>query len=102
MAVYEIPLSGMPEQFEIELAGGTYLVRVKWNHELGRWALDLGRSATEWLVRNIALVPGGDLLAQYEYLGLGFELYLQCDGRPDAEADFENLGTETHLYAVTS
>ena len=102
MAVFEIPLAGYPELFEIELAGGTYLLRVRWNHELGRWTLDIGRSSTEWLVRNLALVPGENLLAQYAYLGLGFELHLQCDERPDSEAGFENLGTEAHLYAVTS
>lgn len=102
MAVYEIPLSGYPEQFEVEINGTTYIMRVRWNHELNRWVLDLGRSATDWLIRNLALVAGQNLLEQYESLGLGFELHIQCNGKPDDEAAFDNFGVEAHLYAVTA
>ena len=42
---------------------------------------------------------GQNLLMQYEHLKLGFSLWLQVDGLPEAEAGYENLGTEARLFA---
>lgn len=96
---YEIPLNGNSESFSVEIADKTYFFRVYFNHELDQWVLDLGTSNKNWIACNIALVTGQNLLMQYEHLNLGFSLWLQVDGLPEAEAGYENLGTEARLFA---
>lgn len=100
MAVFEIPLNNRPEKFEIEIAGQQYVMRTHFNVPMNRWTLDIGRSETEWLIRNLALVNGQDLLMQYEHLNLGFGLHVFVDGEPMGEATFENAGTDAHLLVT--
>lgn len=101
MTVLEIPVSNRPERFDIEIAGQQYVMRTHFNVPLGRWTIDIGKSETEWIIRNLALVRGENLLAQYEHLNLGFGLWVYVDGDPDGEADFDNLGTDAHLFVTT-
>jgi hypothetical protein len=100
MSVCEIPLNDYAESFTVELAGAPYTFKTKWNDALGAWVLDIGKSSDEWLIRNLAIVTGGNLLEQYEHLNLGFELYAVTDGKPETDPS-ANLGTDSHLYAVT-
>lgn len=100
MTIYEVPLRPRAEEFQIEIAGEEWTFRTHWNAALSGWTLDLGRSSTEWLVTNLALVAGHDLLAPFEHLSFGFGLWLMVDGDMEAEATEENLGTEAKLYAV--
>lgn len=95
--IYEIPLSGAPERFEIEIAGNNYKMRIKWNDYLNRWCMDISRTDDTPLIRNLAMVAAENLLEQYEYLGFNFALYMQVDGKPYADADFTNLGTDARL-----
>lgn len=99
--VVEIPLAGYPEQFEADIGDKTYLFRVRWNDQLSRWTLDLGNSEDDWLISSLPLVPGQDLLWQYGYMALGFQLYFQCDTDEEAEAAYSDIEDgKAHLYAV--
>lgn len=101
MAILEIPLNPYPELFQIEINGTPFYLRTHWNVAMQRWTIDVGLGENDWLIRNLALVSGVDLLEQYEHLGLGFELRLWVDGNIEGEATFENLGNEARLLVVT-
>lgn len=102
MAIYEIPLASKPEAFQIALAGVTYKLNVAWRDApQGGWFIDLSDSSGALIVGGVPLVTGADLLAQYAYLGIGGELWVQTDGDPAAVPTFDNLGSESHLYFVT-
>jgi hypothetical protein len=98
--VYEIPLNAYAEEFNLELAGTLYTFRTHWNKPLGAWTLDLGTSNDEWLILNLALVAGVNLLEQYGHLNLGFKLFAITDGKSEADPTESNLGTDAHLVAV--
>lgn len=98
MSLLKLPLAGSPEEFETEINNVTYHLRFTWNAESSRWALDLSLPDGTALIRNLALVTGENLLAQYAHLGLGFALYLDVDGSFEAEAGFGDLGTQAQIY----
>lgn len=100
MSSFEIPLNKFAEEFNVEIGGVTYLLRTHWNQALNEWTLDLGRSVNEWLICNLALVAGQNLLQQYDFLNLGFELYAVTDGDNYADPTETNLGTDSHLVVV--
>lgn len=103
MAIYEIPLSSKPETFQIKLAGNTYKLNVAWRAApQGGWFLDISDASETLVIGGIPLVTGVDLLSQYAHLGIGGELWVQTDGDPAAGPKFDNLGSESHLYFVTS
>ena len=100
MAVFEIPLNNRPEKFDIEIAGQQFVMRTHFNVPMQRWTLDIGRSESDWLICNLALVRGQNLLEQYEHLNLGFGLHVYVDGDGTGEATFENLGSDAHLLVT--
>ena len=102
MAIIEIPLNPFSEQIENEIVGQNFSFKTRWNEFLRRWVLDIGRNKNDWLISNIAMVAGADLLDQYEHLKLGWKLVLQVDGRPEDEADESNLGKEARLLVITN
>nr|DAN99551.1 MAG TPA: hypothetical protein [Caudoviricetes sp.] len=99
--LYEIPLNSYPESFSIEIQGQPFFLRTHWNEPMQRWVLDIGRSTEEWILTNIAMVAGVNLLEPFEHVGLGFGLVLASDEIPQDEATFDTLGTSTHLIVVT-
>lgn len=100
MSVFEIPLSARPEKFDIEIAGQQFVMRTHFNVPMDRWTIDIGKSESEWIIRNLALVAGQNLLEQYEHLNLGFGLHIFVDGEPTGEATFDNLGSDAHLLVT--
>ncbi|WP_250512703.1 hypothetical protein [Caballeronia sp. INDeC2] len=103
MAIYEIPLSGVPQSFQIALAGVTYKLTLMWREApQGGWFLDMADAAGNRILSGVPLVTGADLLEQYEYLGIGGELWLQTDGDEAAVPTFDDIGTTSHLYFVTA
>ena len=98
--IFEIPLRPRAEEFQIEVAGKEWTIRTHWNAALQRWTIDIGRSASDWLIRNLSLVAGHNLLSPFSHLSFGFGLWLQVDGDSEGEATEENLGTEGRLLAV--
>ena len=105
MATYEIPLTAEPQTFDIALAGRDLRFTLRW-HETdpesagdpaGAWLLDIADSEGASLVAGVPLVAGRDLLAPYEYLGIGGQLWIYGEDAPD----YESLGGSTRLLFVT-
>lgn len=99
---YEIPLSAEPQTFNIPIAGTTYGFTVRWNIPNASWMIDISDSSGNPILTSIPMVTGADLLAQYAYLGFGFQLVCQTDNSPDAVPTYTNLGTTGHLYALVA
>lgn len=100
---YEIPLTPQAQTFSVTLAGAAYEMTLTWRDAPalgGGWFLDIADQSGNALIQGVPLVTGADLLAQYDYLGLGFQLYVQSDGDPTAVPTYTSLGVTSHLYAV--
>lgn len=102
MNFYEIPLTPEPQQFAIPLAGANYTITLEYHNdpELG-WTLDLADASGTNMLTGVPLVTGADLLAQYQYLGIGGSLYVYTDSDPLAVPTPDNLGIDAHLYFAT-
>ena len=109
MSVYTIPLAARPERFAITLAGVTYTLRLTFcDTDEGVWILDFADATGTPILCGIPLLPAQNLLAQYQYLGIGGEgagLYVKTlDGEPpgfsnptDANLIFVEGGTDAAL-----
>lgn len=99
-----IPLTNTPQAFEIDLAGITYTLTVKWNDIGQSWFLDIGDSNNVPIATSIPLVTGDDLLDGLEYLEIGGQLFVYTNALqyPDAVPTLDNLGDSINLYFVTS
>jgi hypothetical protein len=121
---YEIPLIPQAQSFTIQLGGVTYGMRLMYHeanagitgapvgadtsaagavfdtNALDSWALDISDSTGNPIVFGIPLIPGIDLLYQYQYLGIGGSLMVIVDGDPNGVPDFAGLGTTGHLYFI--
>ena len=102
MSTYEIPLIASPQKFAISLAGVSYNLVVHWCPPGGYWVLDILDVNSVELLTGIPLVPGIDLLEQYEYLNFGGELRVVTDFNAEAPPTSTNLGSQSHLYFVTA
>lgn len=102
MATFEILLTPEAQTFQVSLAGVQYQFTLQWRDAVnnGGWVLDIADATSNPMVSGIPLVTGVDLLAQYGYLGIAAELWVQTDAA-DAVPTYTNLGIESHLYAVT-
>lgn len=97
--VFEIPLSAAPQKFTVQLNKITYSMTVRYlDVDQGGWVLDIADINDVPMVGGIPLVTGADLLAQYGYLDIGGQLFVQSDADPDSVPTFENLGSTSHLY----
>lgn len=100
---YEIPITpATPQTFTISLAGVFYNLTVRWSTSMAAWFLDLADAYNNFLLNGVPLVTGADLLAQYEYLGIGGMLVVQSDNDLSLVPDFSTLGVTGHLYFVTT
>lgn len=100
---YVIPLSNVPQTFQISLAGKGYVMTVKWNDSVDAgWVMDLSDVDTSVpVVAGIPLVTGVNLLDGLEYLGIGGQFYVYTAGDATAVPTLDNLGVESNLYFST-
>jgi hypothetical protein len=99
-----IPLSGIPEIFNITLAGVGYTMQFLWRDcpSLGvGWYMDIGDANGVPILCGVPLVTGANLLEQYAYLGIGGGLMVYSAGDPDTPPTFYTLGDTSQLYWVT-
>lgn len=102
MAIYEIPLTPVPQIFSIALGGIGYRITLLWRDPAPGWVIDIADSAGATLVQGIPLVTGANLLEQYGHLGFTGGLHVQTDNDADAVPTIDNLGSTSHLYFATS
>jgi len=97
--IFEIPLTNVPQRFEIELSGRSLLFVNKWNDELKLWLIDIADAETEVeLLTSLPLVSGADLLAQLQHLGIPGSLVVYTEGDELSPPAQNNLGVEAKLY----
>lgn len=99
---FEIPLISMPQTFQISLAGVTYNLELRWIQHGQFWVLDINDQNDVPIVNGIPLITGGDLLAPYGYLNFGGQLQVTTDFNLNAPPTSSNLGSQAHLYFVTT
>lgn len=104
--VYEIPTQPNPTTQRITLNGVTYTLTLTWNEfagPAGAWVLDIADANNNPIASGLPLVTGADLLAQFEYLGIGGGggLVVQSDHDPDLVPSFTTLGSTGHLFFVS-
>ena len=99
---YTIPLTAEDQSFSISLAGAEYQLTLRWiDADEGGWVLDLALpDGGGDLVSGIPLVTGCDLLAPYEYLGIGGGLVVWADDN-DLPPSVDNLGDGVDLIFIT-
>ncbi|TDT01689.1 Bacteriophage protein [Erwinia rhapontici] len=97
MNISEIPLSADNQQFAIAIAGTTYRMRLVWREF---WCLDLLNNDQTPIALSLPLVTGVNLLDAYDYLNIGFSLYVEAAEESDAPTKTD-LGVFSHLYVVT-
>lgn len=100
MNTQEIPLTPDNQQFRIDIAGETLLIRTLWRDGAG-WIMDLIDDYGQPLILGIPLVSGVNLLAQYPHLGINAQLVVTSDKGVADSPGIDNLGVSTHLLAVT-
>lgn len=100
--ITEIPLVPSTNQrFETTLLGVTYRFRLVWSPPAQVWLMDVSDSNDAGLLAGVPLLTGVDLLAQYVYLGIGGQMYVQTDYDAFAMPTFDDLGVLSHLYFVS-
>ncbi len=104
MDTFLIPLTNVPQEFNITLGDLDLIIINKWNDSNeGGWVIDILNDTTNTpIICNIPLVTGVDLLAQYEYLGLNAKLVVYTDGDANAVPTLDNLGIDSNLYYVAA
>ncbi|WP_416778201.1 phage baseplate plug family protein [Xenorhabdus budapestensis] len=99
MNLVEIPLRAENQQFDIQLGGINYRMRLQWRDCAG-WVLDVMHPNSEPIVSGIPLVFGVDILEQHRYLGFNGKLVFYCSD-PESETNREELGKNNRLYFIT-
>ena len=100
MNIYTVPLREGPQTLTIALSGVVYTLRVRYCARVELWVLDIADADGVMLVRNVPMVTGSDLLAQYHHLGFGGALVVRnADTDTDAAPQFDDL--EGALLYVT-
>ena len=97
--VLQIPLTNVPQTFDITLNGRDLTLTSRWNDVMQTWLLDLVDGVTQApLLMSLPLVTGVDLLAPFAYLGLTGQLLVYTNGDPTTPPTLETLGDESNLY----
>lgn len=96
--VYLVPLTNIPQTFEINFAGTNYTMTVKWNDIAQSWYMDLSDDQQNPLACGIPFITGADLLEQLEYLGVDGQLFVYTNGDDSAVPTLDNLGSNSNLY----
>lgn len=100
MQSFEVPLTAQPQRIQIALNGVTYTLVVTWNDPSSAWVMDMLDAEGNQIIGALPLVPGTDLLGQFEYMEFGGQLQVQSDTDLNRAPDFTSLGTTSHLYFV--
>ncbi|WP_434524378.1 phage baseplate plug family protein [Photorhabdus asymbiotica] len=98
--IVEIPLSPINQQFDVQLDGINYKMKLIWR-DIAGWILDIMTPDSEPIVTGLPLVFGANLLEQHRHLGFNGSLIFYGD--INQEKPLRNsLGEEDKLYFVTN
>jgi hypothetical protein len=101
--IFVLPLTNVPQSFNISLGENNYIMSVVWNDsDDAGWFIGFADQDTGVeIVNNIPLICGVDLLAGLEYLGFGGQLVVYTDGDQTAVPTLDNLGVECQVYFIS-
>lgn len=68
-----------------------YQLTIRWNTHTSKWYMDLVGVSNTVDIKNIALLPGIDLLLKFGYSELG-ELWMVDNSGANEPPDFDNVG----------
>jgi hypothetical protein len=95
-----IPTIPQNQTFQIVLNAITYNFAITWNDIAQAWILDIYDIDNDPIITGIAITTSLNLLDQYDYLELGFELYVGSTVGPiTTMPTFTDLGVTVQLYA---
>jgi hypothetical protein len=97
---FEIPLSSQPQKFSIELNKVEYNISFQWCEPAKCWKLDIYDINNAAILTGIPLITGVNLLEPFPYLNFNGQLIVQTDYDLDAVPNFDNMGTNGHLYWI--
>lgn len=100
---YLIPTAPANQQFTISLGAIVYTIKLRWNAFNNAWTLYISDNLGNPILSGVAVITGADLLAQFEYLGIGgagAQMYAQGP-TGDSVPDFSTMGSTSNLYFVT-
>lgn len=98
---YEIPFTAEPQTFVIDLAGTAYRLTTRWCTAANHWVLDILTPDDTPVILGIPVVPGVDLLGQYEYLGIKGKVFVQSAADQYATPKYADLGDRSLVFFVT-
>ncbi|HBH7053963.1 TPA: hypothetical protein KV183_003460 [Morganella morganii] len=96
MNVIEIPVSNKNQQFDIQLDGGRYRIRLVYRQFCG-WVADMMDQAGTDIFTGVPLVSGTDILEPYRYMGFNGSLIFVCD-ETAGELSLSEFGRKNRLY----
>jgi hypothetical protein len=97
--LFIIPLINSNQTLTIQVGQNIYTLTVTWNYQFYGWVLDIADVNNNNLCTGIPLVTGEDLMAQFDYLALGFSLFVyDTSGPPDAAPTLDSLGVTSQVY----
>ena len=97
--ILTLPLSNVPEKFDISLSDVNYILVSRWNDaDEGGWIIDFYNENESPILMNVPLVTGDNLLGQYEYVGIAGDIYVFTDGDDFAVPTIDNLGNGADVY----
>lgn len=96
---FSVPALPTPQSFGISLGGLDLNMNLAFKGAAG-WVMDVANNVGDALLSGVPLVTGGNLLEQFEHLGIPGGLWVQTKNAPDAVPTFDNLGVESFLFYV--
>jgi len=103
MTAFRVPFTAaQPQRFSIELSGTTYILVARWSDPSDCWILDIYDALSVPVLLGTPLVPGADLLEQFEYLAIGGALVVETSSDINAVPTYLNLGDVGNLYYVVA
>lgn len=98
MNIIEIPVSNKNQQFNIQLGGKYYRIRLVYREFCG-WVADFMTQTGDTIFTGVPLVSGVDILEPYRYIGIKGGLAFYCEN-PENEKEQDELGIRNRLYFI--
>ena len=96
--IYEIPLQPNSQTFQVLVNNVTYNMSVIWRGT--GYVLGIADVNNNSIVKGLSLVTGADLLSQFGYLDLPFNMVILTDIDPELVPTYELLGITSHLCVI--
>lgn len=102
MNIYKIPLDGVNQIFDIDLAGTAYKMRLYFNSAMDCWIFDLMDNDGNNITQHQPLISGVNILDQYAYLNIKGIFVVYTEGDANAIPNEDDLGDISNLYFITN